>query len=498
MANFAVTPTDTTFTVKVGENTLAAANSATAAAQSVVDAEAQADRAEDAADLLASSFLPDFTGEGGNIPIVTDDLGGIVLGYDDITGNLFGAGLSVDVRIDAPREALGYSAASSAFLGIIYYGQSNSAGADADPALTTAQPYSNVMFNGGEVPGGGAVASSDVDDYTSLVAAVSATLEVGVVMAGNYARAYAAMTTGELVDAQAFLTTSAGKGGSPIAGLSNGTDQYENVLLYQVTRAKALNAAFKVLAIPFDQGEANQTNLTDKATYATALETLQSDFETDAKVITGQTEAIPFLIRQTAKDTSIRSDVPQAQLELCQTNPKFFMVGPKYHLPHAAGGLHLSNVGQAWGAGYIGRAAEDLRQGVKPRWLNPQSAVRRGSVIEVTFDVPVLPLVFDTTTVPEVTDYGFRVTANGSTVTLSSVAILGNKVLLNLASTPTGPYVVRNALDYEDASMTVAAQNVAVGNLRDSSPDTIRVSGTARPLHNWCPHFQLTVQEIAE
>ena len=38
MANFAVTPVDTTFTVQVGENTLAAANSATAAAASADDA----------------------------------------------------------------------------------------------------------------------------------------------------------------------------------------------------------------------------------------------------------------------------------------------------------------------------------------------------------------------------------------------------------------------------------------------------------------------------
>lgn len=42
MANFAVTPTDTTFSVQVGENTLAAANSATAAAASAVEAEAAA------------------------------------------------------------------------------------------------------------------------------------------------------------------------------------------------------------------------------------------------------------------------------------------------------------------------------------------------------------------------------------------------------------------------------------------------------------------------
>lgn len=57
MANFAVTPTDTTFTVQVGENTLAAANSATAAAASAAAAEGFADDASDFRDLAEIAAL---------------------------------------------------------------------------------------------------------------------------------------------------------------------------------------------------------------------------------------------------------------------------------------------------------------------------------------------------------------------------------------------------------------------------------------------------------
>jgi hypothetical protein len=447
---------------------------------------------------VAPLALPTFVGSGSTVPIVTDDVGGVIFGFNYLTGRLFGEGLGGDVRIDAPRVPLGYLAAGSSLLAIIYYGQSNAAGVDANPALTTSQPYSNVMFNGGAVPGGGTIASSTPADYASLVPAVESGVEVGVVIAGNYERAVSAIASGEPVNDQSFLTTSAGRGGSPITGISKPAAHYNDVLLYQVTQGKALDAALKVIAMPFDQGEADQVNLVAKATYATALGTLQSDFETDASAITGQSEPIPLLVRQTAKDTAIRSDVPQAQLEVAQSNPKVFLLGPKYHIPHAGGGLHLSNVGQAWGGGYVGRAINDLRNGFQPRWLNPRSAVRRGSVIEVTFDVPSLPLVIDTATVPEVLGNGFRVTANSSTVTINSVVISGNKVLLNLANTPTGPYIVRYALDYKGTGMAVANQEVAVGNLRDSSPDTIRVSGVPRPLHNWAPHFELNVQEISE
>lgn len=72
MANFAVTPTDTTFTVQVGENTLAAANSATAAAASAAAAAASA---ASAAGTLASASL--FPGRGSWIAAETRALGAI-------------------------------------------------------------------------------------------------------------------------------------------------------------------------------------------------------------------------------------------------------------------------------------------------------------------------------------------------------------------------------------------------------------------------------------
>jgi hypothetical protein len=379
-----------------------------------------------------------------------------------------------------------------------YYGQSNATGTDATPALTTTQPYDNRTFNGGALPGGGTAASDDPSDYTSLVDLVEATQEVGVATACNYACSYAALVYGDDLDATSYIGVTAGKGGSPIAGLAKGTAQYDDVLLLQWQEAFDLDATVKGLCFVWMQGEADQTNLVAKATYKTALTTLQADIEDDVQAITSQTEPVICLTYQTNKDTTVRSDIPMAQLELAQESDRFYLVSPIYHLPFASGGLHISNIGQRWFGGYVGRAVAHLKAGNKPKWLNPTGAVVRGDTVTVHFDVPTLPLMFDVTNLAAATNHGFQVLDGASADTIESISIVGNRVVIVLDAAPSGVCTVRYGLDHTGTGLAISAQDGGSGNLRDSAPDVIKISGTDYPLYNWCPHFEIIAQEIDE
>lgn len=419
----------------------------------------------------------------------------------EVVAKISSSGLetSADFIVARPETPLNISTALASTMVVIEYGQSNSTGVDATPALTTTQPYSNVMFVGGAVPGGGTAASSNSADYSSLVPAVCDDgVEVAAVTAGNFQRFLGAFRYGEDPSDRVWITSSAGKGGAPISGLSNGTDQYENVLVYQFQRAATLAPGSKLAAIAYTQGEADQTTLVAKDTYKTALSTLQADAQTDAQAQFSQTEAVPFLIVQILKDTTVRTDIPQAQFELCRDSDNFYFACPMYALDPQNSGLHLTNVGQRLKGAYIGRALDDLSRGVEPQFLRPTGAIVRGSQVRVKFSVPYLPLRLDTASILKIQNYGFRVTDDSSTVTINSVFVDGDTVVINLATVPTGTVRVRYAFDYTDSALTISNQNGGAGNLRDSAPETITISGSVYNLHNWAPHFEIEAQIVQE
>jgi hypothetical protein len=439
-----------------------------------------------------------FVGSSGDIPIITDEDLGVVLAVNRDTGNLKGAGLSEVFTVSAPLETASPLPATGASLMVQYYGQSNATGTDATPALTTTQPYDNRMFNGGAFPADGTAASSNPSDYASLTDLVEATREVGVATACNYACSYSARTYGDDLDATSYIGVSAGKGGSPINGLVKSHPYYTDVTLLQWQEAFDLDATVKGLAVVWVQGESDQTNATAKATYKAALEGLQADLEDDVQAITSQTEPLVFLTYQTNSLTKTRSNVPMAQLELAQESDRFFLVSPIYHLPFASGGLHISNVGQRWLGAYAGRAVAQLKAGKQPQWLNPRGAVLRGDTVTLHFDVPTLPLKFDVTNLAAATDYGFAVLDGASADTIESISIEGDRVVIVLDAAPSGVCTVRYGLDYTGTGLAIATQGGGSGNLRDSSPDVVKISGADYPLYNWCPHFELVAQEIDE
>ncbi|WP_147127821.1 sialate O-acetylesterase [Shimia ponticola] len=442
-----------------------------------------------------------YTGAGPIYPFASDAELGPVLWWDVSAQSVDGLGLRRGADEGTRnREDLALAAASGSKIAFFTYGQSLSTGKDANPALSLAQPYSNVMFNGGALPGAtDGAAEDDPSLYASFVPLVEETEETPVSGAVNYARTLAAIENGEDPNAVAILGAALGKGGAPIAGLSKGTTHYDDVILAGALQGMvAIDPQYKLTAFGWLQGEADQTNQTDKATYKAALLQLQQDIEADAQAQTGQTEPVYCLTYQTNKDTIERTDVPAAQLELARESDRIFLVTPLYHLPFAAGGLHLSAVGSKWAGAYAGRALKQLGDGKVPDRIDPISATVRGSTLTMRFDVPVLPLRFDRTAMAATIDNGFRVVDSAGTVAIDSMTIQGRDVVFELAAMPSGATVLRYGHDYTGAGLLIANQNGGSGNLRDSAPEVERIDGVDRPLHNVCPQFEIPVFSVSE
>jgi hypothetical protein len=275
-----------------------------------------------------------------------------------------------------------------------------------------------------------------------------------------------------------ILVSVHGLGSTDYAGLKKGTGAYARGM-EQVAggrdRARALGKSYVVRAVTVVHGESD--HYLGNTHYADDVIEWQSDYETDVKALTGQSQSVPLLHTQVSSVSN--SVIPLAQLEAHLRAPgKVILVGPKYHLPYADG-LHLTaegyrHMGEDYAKVYRRVVLEE--QPWEP--LRPKTIVRSGDTITITFHVPSPPLAIDTTLVSDPGSYGFGFTdGSSSPPTIVSVALAGpDSVRVRLSSMP-GP----------GARLSYARRYGATrGNLRDSDATPSR---HGYPLYNWCVHF---------
>lgn len=346
---------------------------------------------------------------------------------------------------------------------ILGTGQSLALGTEGDPALSTTQPYDNVMFSK-------AVNPLTLTSLNPLIEDTEESMSSGM---ANIITALAA-SIGKTHDA---LVSVAGSGGSDYDTIKKGTTTYNNALA-QVTaglsEAGDLDLTYGVKAVTVVHGEADGN--AGSLTYDADVIEWQADYEADIQAITGQTEAIPIL--HTQMSAIAGSDVPLAQLRAHIARPgRIILVGPKYHLP-TVDGSHLTNegyrqLGEEYGKVYY----RVIVRGETWQPLRPMAVSIAGAVITIRFYVPAPPLVFDTSLVSAVTNMGFE--WSGSE-TITDVSIVGDDTV---EITLDGSPVSSGQISY--------AQNASIaGNLRDSD-DTSSLNGY--DLYNWCVHFDETV-----
>ncbi|MBS7536728.1 hypothetical protein KHC28_24040 [Ancylobacter sonchi] len=285
-----------------------------------------------------------------------------------------------------------------------------------------------------------------------------------------------------------------GQGDTAYAAMAEGTPCFENVIT-AVTRAKELAAAqdwsVVVDAIILKHGEADASSLTYKAD----LVTWQAAYDRRLRAVTDQAAAIPFIMQMPSSygNTDSNKRAVTAMRELHRENPLFHLSGAdyprlaRYHTDY----IHFTGPGYHEVGEDIARAYQQVcwTASAKSHVLDMMTASRSGLDITVEIDVPVAPMAFDTTLVPERDVKGFVVQDSAGTYTISSATIADDgsatgigKVVLTLASAPTGAgLAVRYAWSGHSGGRTAAT--VPRGNVRDSAPEVSSYDGSPSP--NW-------------
>lgn len=370
---------------------------------------------------------------------------------------------------------------------ILSTGQSLSVGINSSPALTTTQPYSNLMLTGGA---GGIGAGGS---FSPLV-------ESGVeTISSSMANTITANDVGNDFDVAVSLH---GVSGYTYSQLKKGTGPYSNGM-NQVTNAKSaaltLGRTSRVIGVTTIHGETDNYNGVSGATYQTYLEEWQHDYDTDVKAITGQTSTVPLFLCQMSSFMSSyantpTSEIPIYQLKAAEDNPgEIVLVAPKYFFNYSDR-HHLTGASSRWLGEYYGKVIKKVTIDHETwRPLTPDTVTRNANIIYADFHVPSGNLAFDTTLVSARTNYGFEYYDSTSSATISSVEILdSNTVKVILSGTPTGAnqrlrYAYTGIAGTDTGSHNAGS---AAGNLRDSD-NYLSLYGNT--LYNWAVHFDAAI-----
>lgn len=376
-------------------------------------------------------------------------------------------------------------------LHLIITGQSNAIGAEATPLLSDAVINSRcLMFNGGPFPGGEA---GSLASFEPLVARVDSNL-----LGETIGYAIARYLSARLLSAN-ILITHVGVNGARYSQLKKGTTPFTNSLA-QVAAAKALadvaGLSYRLLAVCAVHGETDE-QFQDLSYQAELLE-WQTDYETDAQVISGQAEAIPLFACQQAgyaasqyaaggELTTLGGSTMINLFRAHAADPaQVVLVTPRYFLDHIDG-LHLSAYSQSWLGQIYGRAIhrELFGSGFQP--ILPLTALLTADQIVLTFAVPVAPLRWDFTQQLYQANYGFSFFDESASAAIESVAITDDaEITITLDGVPSGanPQIRYATIGDPDWPKFIGGR----GNLADSD-STLTDFGT--PLKSFCPVFAL-------
>ena len=380
---------------------------------------------------------------------------------------------------------------------ILSMGQSLSIGVSATQIQTPTQNYDSKMLSGG-------IRTYGDSPYTSatLVPLVEASDadggETPMGGASDFLNLLFEYENGITYTEHSFsvLGAATGVGSTAISSHVSGTTIYNRAVdvvskMYSLSIAANDTAACR--GVFWIQGESDVS--TAQATYAATLRTLRSDFETSVKAATGQTESVEMFTYQTSSHLNYSQPTPNsalAQLAAANADANIYMVTPLYHMQHADG-VHLTGNSSRFLGAYMALAYKRvIIDGQEWKCLQPESAIRQGSVCVLNFDVPDGPLVFDTAAVRDPGNYGFSLVDSGNNpLTISSVSLIGdNRVKIVAASAIPAGAKVRYAWG-DGVTASSGPITGPRGCLRDSAGDGLPAN--FGKLHNWCVIFEYAI-----
>jgi hypothetical protein len=274
-----------------------------------------------------------------------------------------------------------------------------------------------------------------------------------------------------------------------------------------ITRlAQAAGKTYGVGAITVTHGECDAGN----TSYAAQLHQLWADYAADLATITGQTQPPLMIVSQQHASGGDRAASTLEQWRIGVTYASDAVcAGPKYQYPYTPDSIHLmvdgyEQLGEKYAEVYYERVV--LGQDWQP--LQPTKVERDGRVVTVTFHVPVLPLVWETTfqaphqaTPAWSPGKGFELRSGANPLGIASVEISGATVQITAAADlPDSGVTVGYALS-ADPAPTAGGTAPAMtqpflatfrwGLLRDSDPFVGYTTQKAQP--NFAVAFELPV-----
>lgn len=203
-----------------------------------------------------------------------------------------------------------------------------------------------------------------------------------------------------------FIASLPGVSGSAISSLQKGRVAYTR-LIQSVEAAKrianAQNKTFAVSSLFWIQGESDYRTATVES-YYNALDTLFTNLNADIKAITGQNKDVQFICYQPASHTDFgetsTDNVAMAILQMIKDKDNVHLGCAMYQLKYSDA-LHLQTAGYFMMGAMAGVQSKRILTDGKPmpamlpKSWNVYNKTGGGYLLELKFDVPVKPLVFD-------------------------------------------------------------------------------------------------------
>lgn len=372
-------------------------------------------------------------------------------------------------------------------------GQSLAVGFNAGAVLTITQPYQNVMLTGGIIR---------PPDETGLLPAVEAVRETGFAAMAN-------TISSQFTNKYPLTVCTMGVPSTALASHLPG-QQYYTDLIAAVTAVNALVVArgdvYNIPIINLVQGEQDEVLGTLGLVWEQQAIQYADALARDIPAITGQPNRPIIALSQLSNWTTQTKATPTiaiAMVDLARKYPnKFLLIGPKYQYPYGADGLHLTadsyrNMGIDFTKPWMQTVVKG--QFWKPLWPIPGRIRCKGNGIIADFEVPVPPMVIDTSVVTDPGGLGFEFydPINGRQIA-TTAELIGNNSMHFIVPNSISPLVIaaqtaRMRGGYTGTVGQLAGPTTGVRIcLRDSAtvPNIYtHPGGAAYQNFNYCVHF---------
>ncbi|MBF8773880.1 hypothetical protein [Pseudomonas fulva] len=450
------------------------------------------------------SFLGGLTWRNTNTPgIEVGDEYGFLLARYDGTSQAAGNG-----SLTPPPFPMLNAQLRTQIMLIICYGQSLSRGINSVPAISTTQPYNNIMIASGTKVRNGDTGYNP-SSFVPLIAKTEGTEGEDPVHGLCNGVVRRAIADGEAATDWVFLGTSPGRSARSVEELGPSADfnAFYNKMVRYVQDAKnladATGKSFSCWAYCWDQGESNYAGSTFTKSpyqYAQLMLALFDTLTRQVVAITGQ-QFQPYIFSYQVGGHRFygvdKNTVALAQWRISRERPDFVLAVPVYAIPVVTDDVHLTNEG-SWLLGeYRSRAMYQtmIRRSGKWRPLEPIKVDWQADHIDVKFHVPSGPLVLDTAICAQAVNMGFDVREGDAVVDIiTGVTVLSDDTVRIAISREANATA---ALTYARGRPTDANKSGPLvgprGNLRDSQGlrDTaVSPLGNTFALHNPCVMFQ--------